>query len=69
MLKTLLDDSDVDATDVIDKMEPMLAGTEHQESFNAISAAVEEFAFDDALELVTVMEEEFCASVRSPSAA
>ncbi|RLA60525.1 MAG: diguanylate cyclase [Gammaproteobacteria bacterium] len=51
-LAELLEDCDADAAEIVDQLRPMVANSTQRNSFNRIEKLVEDYEFDDALELV-----------------
>ena len=57
-LRELLEDDDTDATEVIDELAPLLAGTPHAERLEAVAASIGEYDFEEALEALGAFEKE-----------
>ena len=65
-LRGLLEEDDTDAADVIEVLEPLLAGTPHVERLDAVASAVEEYDFEEALEALETLEESLPATNDNP---
>lgn len=55
-LHTLLEDDDGEATDIIDELLKLVAGSEKEQPLKDIAALVDEYEFDDALSLLSGIE-------------
>jgi polar amino acid transport system substrate-binding protein len=51
-LAELLEDCDADAVEIVDEMRPLVANSQQRNSFGRIEKLVEDYEFDDALEIV-----------------
>ncbi|GAB6041859.1 response regulator [Endothiovibrio diazotrophicus] len=58
-LRELLEDDDTDASELIEALAPLLAGSAHAEALAAVAAAVEEYDFDTAQEALAAVEAGF----------
>ena len=56
-LRELIEEDDTDASEVIEELEPLLAGTPHAARLKAVAAPIEEYDFEEALEALATLEE------------
>ena len=48
----MLEDCDADAAEIVDELRPLVANSPQRNSFTRIEKLVEDYEFDDALEIV-----------------
>jgi hypothetical protein len=51
-LAELLEDCDADAAEIVDELRPLAANSPQRNNFRRIEKLVEDYEFDDALEIV-----------------